>query len=453
MRIDRRHRTLAATAFCALALAVGAYAGEASLAEALKQRDRAAVSELLQRGGDAINAALPDGSTPLAWAVHLQDLEAARSLLRAGAEVNTADTYGDTPLTLACANGDGPMAMALLEAGADPTVSRWNGETPLMLAAGTGLTDAVRLMLSRGADPDARENGRGQTALMWAASDGHPETAAALAEARATLDIASKQGFTALMFAVTRNDLESMRTLLEAGADPNTVAYDGSQPANIAAAYGHSDALGLLLGSNAAASTPDKAGQTPLYLAARAGDAKAVEMLLAAGADPNLHTHPIDDLGADRDLRRSDAEDTPLLAAALEGHLGVMKMLVAAGANTKARTQDGLTLLMRAVRSAQMPVVQYAYTLDNDLAAKTSIGRTVMHASVMLTSFRATEDEICEIIRFLADEGADPDPIDAGGRTAISTADVWPMEKASMLLYEITVAAGRQPKILPTNLR
>ena len=142
-----------------------------------------------------------------------------------------------------------------------------------------------------------------------------------------------------------------------------------------------------------------------------------------------------------------------MLAAALEGHLEVMRMLVAAGADTKARTQDGATLLMRAVRSAQMPVVQYAYSLDNDLAAKTSIGRTVMHASVMLTSFRATEDEICEIIRFLADEGADPDPIDAGGRTAISTADVWPMEKAAMLLYELTVAAGREPKILPTNLR
>ncbi|MCY4534212.1 MAG: hypothetical protein OXB91_02530, partial [Bryobacterales bacterium] len=68
-------------------------------------------------------------------------------------------------------------------------------------------------------------------------------------------------------------------------------------------------------------------------------------------------------------------------------------------------------------------------------------------------SFRATQDEICEIIRFLAEQGADPDPIDDGGRTAISVADVWPIEKASRLLYEITVAAGRQPKILPTDLR
>ena len=255
------------------------------------------------------------------------------------------------------------------------------------------------------------------------------------------------------MFSVTRNDLASMRVLLEAGADPNAVAYDGSQTANIAASYAHTDALELLLDSGAGVSPRDESGQTPLFLAARAGDQEAVELLLAKGADPNQHTNPIDDLGPSRNLRRPDAEDTPLLAAALGGHLEVMQQLVAAGADTKARTQDRATLLMQAVRSAQMPVIQYAYTLDSDVAAKTSNGRTVMHASVMLTSFRATEDEVCAIIRFLAEEGADPDPIDDGGRTAISTADVWPMEKAAMLLYEITVAAGREPKILPTALR
>ena len=49
--------------------------------------------------------------------------------------------------------------------------------------------------------------------------------------------------------------------------------------------------------------------------------------------------------------------------------------------------------------------------------------------------------------------GADPDPQDQDGWTAISMADIYPVEKASMLMYELTVAAGRQPKILPTDLR
>ena len=91
-------------ALCAFAVSTAVYAGDASLVEALKQRDPAAVSESLGRGED-VNAAQPDGSTALTWAVHLQDLEAAQALLQAGADVNAADTYGDTPLTLACANG------------------------------------------------------------------------------------------------------------------------------------------------------------------------------------------------------------------------------------------------------------------------------------------------------------------------------------------------------------
>ena len=48
---------------------------------------------------------------------------------------------------------------------------------------------------------------------------------------------------------------------------------------------------------------------------------------------------------------------------------------------------------------------------------------------------------------------ADPDPQDKDGWTAISMADIYPVEKASMLMHELTVAAGRRPKILPTDLR
>ena len=65
----------------------------------------------------------------------------------------------------------------------------------------------------------------------------------------------------------------------------------------------------------------------------------------------------------------------------------------------------------------------------------------------------AMPDEIRDVIRFLVDRGADPDLQDEDGRTAISMADSYPVEKASMLLYELTLAAGRQPKILPTDLR
>ena len=43
-----------------------------------------------------------------------------------------------------------------------------------MTAARGGHVDAARLLLERGAEVDARERWHGQTALMWAAAQGHP---------------------------------------------------------------------------------------------------------------------------------------------------------------------------------------------------------------------------------------------------------------------------------------
>ena len=200
-------------------------------------------------------------------------------------------------------------------------------------------------------------------------------------------------------------------------------------------------------------SAADEDGRTPLYSAAEAGDAESVARLLDAGADPNRHTARLEDLRGSSSLRRRDAAYTPLHTAAKGGRLEVMRRLVAAGADPKTRTQGGATLLIEAARSGQMPVVEYAYSLDDDVLAKTHFGRSVMHAAVNGPSLITTQDAICDVIRFLTDRGADPDPQDEDGWTAISMADIYPVEKASMLMYELTLAAGRQPKILPTDLR
>ena len=46
-----------------------------------------------------------------------------------------------------------------------------------MAAARTGNPKAVRLLLERGAVVDAREERLGETALMWAVAEDHPEAA------------------------------------------------------------------------------------------------------------------------------------------------------------------------------------------------------------------------------------------------------------------------------------
>ena len=97
----------------------------------------------------------------------------AAQLLRAGANVKAANRYGVTPLSLACTNGNGALVELLLKAGADPNLALPGGETPLMTAARTGALASVKALVSRGASVDAKDESRGQTALMWAAAEGH----------------------------------------------------------------------------------------------------------------------------------------------------------------------------------------------------------------------------------------------------------------------------------------
>ena len=91
----------------------------ASMAEAVKKSDKAAIRALLQKRAD-VNVPEPDGSTALHWAVYTDDFEIADLLIRAGANAKATNRYGVTPLALASTNGNTAIIEALVKAGADP---------------------------------------------------------------------------------------------------------------------------------------------------------------------------------------------------------------------------------------------------------------------------------------------------------------------------------------------
>ena len=123
-----------------------------------------------------------------------------------------------------------------------------------------------------------------------------------------------------------------------------------------------------------------------------------------------------------------------------------MRALVAAGADPKVKAQDGSTLLMAAAGSGHIETVQYAYELDPDVKAVTESGRTAMHASVLGSMLTSTQPEICKVVQFLADKGADLDPSDSTGRTPVMLADLLPIDKAVDLLTKLIKQAGKVPK-------
>jgi len=419
------------------------------LLEAVKRRDEKAFAALLRARAD-VNAAQPDGSTALAWAVHLGERRMAEALLDSGAKVNTADEYGETPVTLAAANGDAGLVERLVAAGGNARDARWNGETAVMIAAGAGSLDAVRQLVQHGADVNLAEPRGGQTALMWAAAEGHSDVVAGLVGMGANVDAASGTGFTPLVFAAIKNVVPSMKTLLAAGANPNAALRSGATPIIVAMQYRHTDAALALLEAGANINARDRAGNTMLHLAAQTGDMALVRAFLAKGADANARTPkstaPAGPRGGGGGFGRGAAgEETPLMVAARTDHQEVMRALVAAGADPSLKAQDGTTLLMAAAAGARLETFKYAYELDPHVDVVSTTGNTPMHVAVGMNG--RTQPEVCEVIQFLADRGAKLDELNGAGRTPIAIADNLPVDLAVDLLTKLITEHGEKPKI------
>jgi ankyrin repeat protein len=326
---------------------------DASLVDAAKTRNLVAVRALIGQKAD-VNEPQPDGATALAWAAHWDDVEMADALLAAGADPNRANDYGVTPLELACAKASAAMVAKLLEGKADPNKAQWNGTTPLMTCARTGNIASVDALLKAGADPQAREFRRGQTALMWAAAQKHPEIVKTLIKAGADVNAksqlpadvkpiffltygvyyrdpstvdrfepsdvhldptSSRGGFTALMFAAQQGDLESVRALVDGGALINDVSNEYGSALVVASASGNEAVAEYLLDNGANPNVADGWGLTSLHYALRDG-------IIA--------------IGMSRDRIRTDSY---WLRRSMDG---LAKSLLEHGANPNARIGTGI---------------------------------------------------------------------------------------------------------------
>ena len=141
----------------------------------------------------------------------------------------------------------------------------FNGETPLMRAAAKNFPQITEELLQRGANPDAQVNGRGKTALMFAAEKDRYGNIEKLLAYGARADLADESAVrkTALMYAAKKGCVTSVSYLLNAG------------PRNLR--ISREDYIDM----------PDTNGSTALYYAVtREHNANAVRILLEAGADP-----------------------------------------------------------------------------------------------------------------------------------------------------------------------
>src|SRR4029453_11205899 len=161
--------------------------------------------------------------------------------------------------------------------------------------AHSGNVEAAKVLLANGAKVDAKETWQGQTALLWAVAQKHPDM---------------------------------VKELIARGADVNvrsaTKIWERQNTAEPREKW-------MPLGS-----------QTPLMFAAREGCSRCVPLLVAAGAQV--------------DAKDIDDELTPLIMALLNGHYDAAGALINAGPDVILSDKLGRTPIYSAVDNHSMPV-------------------------------------------------------------------------------------------------
>lgn len=417
--MTRGLRSLTRLVIVSLVAAVALHASETELrlVEAAKRGDAGAVASFLQSGLDA-NAAAPDGATALLWAAHLDNRGMAEKLLSSGANANAANRYGVTPLMLACTNGSTPLVELLLKAGADPNAATPTGETILMTAARTGRPEVVRALLAQGAKPNARESQREQTAVMWAAAEGHVETVSTLIDAGAEIGARSKGGFSAFLFAVRQGHVDVARLLLKAGADVDQRLDASANRRN----QGRTD--------------PN--GPTALGIAITNAHYELAAVLLDAGADPNTTWRGYGPLHAITWVRKPGAgsnNPVPMGSGTMDS-LQLVRKLVEQGADVNARmtarsgaartvlNMRGATPFLLAARTADAELMRLLAELGADplLANEDNTTPLMVAAGIGVQApgeDPGTESEVSEAVKVALELGNDVNAVDKRGDTAM----------------------------------
>jgi ankyrin repeat protein len=438
-------RTFAGCVVIVLLAAATALAAGSPLLEAVKSGDRAAIRTLLQRRAD-VNAAEPDGTTALHYAVQHDDAETVDLLIRAGANITATTRYGIPPLQVAATIGSAAILEKLLAAGADARTATPEGETALMAAARNGDVASVQLLVARGARIDAVESWKGQDALMWAAAENNAAVVKVLIEAGANVNARSKGGvFTPFLFAVRQGHVEASRVLLDSGARINDPLQDGMSPLVLALMNGHYELASFLL-DRGADPNADGQGWTALHQIAwtrrpntgfnlpgaiatgGVNSLDVVRKLVKLGADVNARQKSEPRDGFRNQLNRLGA--TPFLLAAKSVDLPLMRLLLELGADAKIPTEDGTTTLMAAAGvgiwapgenpgtdDEAVAALKLAYEAGStDVNAVNANNDTAMHGAV----YRAGS---IAMLTFLLEKGARPDVRNNKGWTPLIAAD------------------------------
>jgi ankyrin repeat protein len=163
---------------------------------------------------------------------------------------------------------------------------------------------------------------------------------------------APKPPSVSLYLAVQRGDLDQIERHIHWDSDINQLGPDGQRPLHVAAGLGRLVITRLLLDSGADVDARNAAGQTPLERAVLQGRIQVATILREADADFD--------------------PDSLLLQAAAAGTTDrdVVRYLADEGASLEARTADGDTPLLLAVRQGNHRLTRHLIDAGADVNAE-----------------------------------------------------------------------------------
>ena len=279
--------------------------------------------------------------------------------------------------------------------------------TPLLVAVQEDDREMIEFLLSRNADINAACVG-GNTALRWAVTLGHLDTAHFLVDHGARIDIFAAASFgdtqtvsrlltedpglanpaqpvvrKPIHLAARDGHKDVVALLVNEGANPNEAGIARAYPLHEAARYGRADVVKYLLSLNVDVDPLDRDKRTPLDLASQYGDATVVQLLLNAGASVQS---------------RNWRGNTPLHCAVLGNHADAVALLLQHKAEVNTLSDDGTPLHITAWSNGNADIAEMLISHGADVNAQDKNGRTPLQ--------RATEYGKKAVAEVLLSHGA-----------------------------------------------
>jgi ankyrin repeat protein len=278
----------------------------------------------------------------------------------------------------------------------------------------------------------------GNTALLYAAREGHREAVKALVEGGADPNVVSADKFSPLIISITNGHYDLAMYLLNHGADPKLATLSGltalyavvdvqwaphawfPQPNIEQEKTSYLDLMKAIIEHGADVNAPisdklwfrsftndytwvDPGGATPFWRAAQSSDIPAMKLLIEHGADPKIATK---------------AGDTPLMAAAGIGWAAnwsvnapipaveAVKYCVELGNDVNAADNRGYTPLHGAAYLGNNDMVNYLVSKGANVKAKSKAGDTVADLANGPTRFGQPHLETVALLEKLGSENS-----------------------------------------------